>query len=152
MGFSLPALGGCHCGQIRYRMQCEPLSCYICHCHLCQKRTGSAFSIFLVLPAGAVEDIAGAPVRTERMSPGRRVSALFSCADCYSRLWTERGDGTTTFLPAGTLDDTAWVQPVAQIWVSSAQPWAVVRDILTFEEDLTDIGAVRSAWKQLRLS
>jgi hypothetical protein len=50
-------------------------------------------------------------------------------------------------LRAGTLDDTSFMQPVAQFWVSSAQPWAVLPDVLAFQEDPTDLAAVRAAWK-----
>jgi len=28
------------------------------------------------------------------------------------------------FLKAGTMDDTSWFEPAAEIWTSSAQPWA----------------------------
>jgi hypothetical protein len=28
------------------------------------------------------------------------------------------------FLKAGTIDDTSWFEPTAEIWTRSAQPWA----------------------------
>jgi hypothetical protein len=147
MSFTLPAPGGCNCGQVRYLVKRAPLTCYICHCHLCQKRTGSPFSMSLVLPDGAAEIVVGEPQRSERVLPGGGVNASLTCSACCSRLWTQRVGGPTINLRAGTLDDTTGVQPVAQFWVSSAQPWAVVADILTFEENPTDAAAVRQAWK-----
>jgi hypothetical protein len=33
----------------------------------------------------------------------------------------------------GTLDDTKWLTPVAQIWTKSAQPWALIPQILSYE-------------------
>jgi hypothetical protein len=36
---------------MRYEIRAAALTCHISHCHLCQKRTGSAFSLSLVLPA-----------------------------------------------------------------------------------------------------
>ncbi len=147
MSLTLPAPGGCNCGQVRYLVTREPLTCYICHCHLCQKRTGSPFSMSVVLPAGGIEIVAGEPGRSERKLPGGGVNASWTCSTCYSRLWTERVSGPTMNLRAGTLDDTSFMQPVAQFWVSSAQPWAVLPDVLAFQEDPTDLAAVRAAWK-----
>jgi hypothetical protein len=46
------------CGAIRYLVTRPFLTAYICHCHLCQKRTGSAFSLSVVLPADGLELVA----------------------------------------------------------------------------------------------
>jgi hypothetical protein len=143
-----PMLGGCNCGAVRYRVTGTPLTAYICHCHLCQKRTGSAFSMSLVFPAGAVEITAGEPVRTERVRPDGGKNVSWVCAACLSRLVTERGGSPTMNLRAGTLDDTSNIRPVAQFWTSSAQPWAVVPgDILTYAEQPTDFMPMLAAWK-----
>lgn len=149
MELALPAEGGCNCGQVRYRVSRQPLTCYICHCHLCQKRTGSAFSLSLVVPASGVELIAGEPLRSERTLPGGGVNASLTCPACSSRLWTRRDGGPTLNLRAGTLDDASDVRPVAQMWVSSAQAWAVAPDILTYAEQASDPAAMLEAWKAL---
>jgi hypothetical protein len=44
-----------NCGAVRYLVTRPFLTAYICHCHLCQKRTGSAFSLSVVLPADGLE-------------------------------------------------------------------------------------------------
>jgi len=143
------AIGGCNCGAVRYRVGSEPLTAYICHCHLCQKRTGSAFSLSMILRTGAIEITAGAPERTERVLPDGRINASFICAACHSRIWTHRQGGPTVNLRAGTLDDTSQVRPAAQIWTSSAQPWALVSgDILSFEEQPADFGPILAAWAE----
>ena len=72
------------------------------------------------------------------------------CASCYSRINTQREGAPTLNVRAGTLDDTSWLRPVAQIWTSSAQPWALVRDnIVSFEEQPTDFAAAFAAAKKL---
>jgi hypothetical protein len=145
------AIGGCNCGAVRYRVRSEPLTAYICHCHLCQKRTGSAFSLSMVFRADALEITAGEPQRTERALPDGQVNAAFICAACHSRIWTYREGGPALSLRAGTLDDTSQVRPAAQIWASSAQPWALVSgDILSFEEQPADFGPILAAWAELR--
>ena len=42
--------GRCLCGRLTYRCDGEPLVTVICHCKDCQRQTGSAFSIFVVVP------------------------------------------------------------------------------------------------------
>jgi hypothetical protein len=115
---SLPAPGGCNCGRVRYLLMREPITCSICHFHLCQKRTGSPLSMPLVLPAASIELTDGELQRTDRVLPSGAVSEFCSCPTCHSRLWSQRDDGAGMSLRAGTLDDTTWVRPVAQFWVS----------------------------------
>ena len=46
----LPQTGGCQCGQVRYEITEEPQSVYTCHCLDCQRLTGSAFSLGVIVP------------------------------------------------------------------------------------------------------
>ena len=72
-----------------------------------------------------------------------------TCAGCHSRIHMRRESWPTLNLRAGTLDDTSWVRPVAQMWISSAQPWALVSDdILSFEEQPADFGPILAAWAE----
>src|SRR6187551_1629262 len=43
--------GGCLCGAVRYECNAEPFGTAICHCTHCQKVSGSAFSVNVVVPA-----------------------------------------------------------------------------------------------------
>ena len=45
--------GSCHCGEITYNANAEPLFTFVCHCTTCQKATGSAFGVMIALPAAA---------------------------------------------------------------------------------------------------
>ena len=51
--------GGCACGAIRYRLGSDPLFIHCCHCLNCQRQTGSAFVINLMIEASQVEMVAG---------------------------------------------------------------------------------------------
>src|SRR3546814_10464899 len=51
---SMRWLGGCQCGAVRYSVdpeQIRTLCC--CHCRDCQKQSGSAFGMSLILPRRA---------------------------------------------------------------------------------------------------
>ena len=144
---SLPWLGGCNCASIRYRVSKPGLTCYICHCHLCQKRTGSAFSMSIVLQADGIDLLQGTLERSERSLPSGGTNASFTCSACHSRLWTARGGSRTVNLRVGTLDDTGNIAPVAQIWTSSAQAWAVQPDLLSYAEQPGDYAPLLAAWR-----
>ncbi|HZL00201.1 MAG TPA: GFA family protein [Caulobacteraceae bacterium] len=146
---TLPIPGGCNCGEVRYRLTGQPLTCYVCHCHLCQKRTGSAFSMQLVIPGDALEFTAGEPKPTERrLASGQRHTSRI-CPSCWSRISTRREGAPVVILRAGTLDDTAWLRPVAQIWTSSALPWALLPDdVLSYAEQPADFGPMVAAWSE----
>ncbi|HEY5071154.1 MAG TPA: GFA family protein [Caulobacteraceae bacterium] len=145
---SLPIPGGCNCGQVRYRITAAPLTAYICHCHLCQKRTGSAFSLQLVLPAEGLEIVSGEPMVNDRVLPNGQRHTTWLCAACHSRISTRREGTPRAILRAGTLDDTAWLRPVAQIWTASALPWALLGDdVLSYTGQPADHAPMIAAWR-----
>src|SRR6188474_1465150 len=53
--------GGCACGGVRYRLRSDPLFVHCCHCLNCQRQTGSAFVINLLIETDRVELLAGDP-------------------------------------------------------------------------------------------
>jgi hypothetical protein len=52
--------GGCLCGVVRYRVVGTPDPTWVCHCTLCQRRTGSAFGIAAYFADTDVEIMRGA--------------------------------------------------------------------------------------------
>ena len=46
--------GGCLCGSVRYECDATPLGTAVCHCTHCQKVSGSAFSVNVLVPAAGV--------------------------------------------------------------------------------------------------
>jgi len=119
-----PYHGGCLCGAIRYRVADEPLTLYACHCTDCQRRTGSAFALSMVVLKSELHLLQGEPRgSTVTLSDGRQKHGKF-CGQCSTRLWGEpvRFPQVVVVQP-GTLDDTTWLRPIGHIWTRSAQPW-----------------------------
>ena len=81
------AEGGCACGALRFRLASEPLFVHCCHCRNCQRRTGSAFVVNLLVEANRVEVLAGAsqPVDAPR-DDGKGVQRIFRCTRCRQRI------------------------------------------------------------------
>lgn len=119
--------GGCLCGSVRYRLGAEPLTCYVCHCTDCQRRTGSAFAVSLIVPAAALEITRGSTSPYSATLADGRVKRGQLCAECGTRLWGEpRLNQAIRVLQPGTLDEPSRFRPVAHIWTRSAQPWVVI--------------------------
>ena len=111
------------CGKLRYAADSEPVFSAVCHCKTCQKQTGTAFRIVVAVPRPAVY-LRGMPRTYTRMGDsGQEVINRF-CADCGSTVVIEpTALGDITIIPAGTLDDTSWLQPTMEIYCDDAQSW-----------------------------
>jgi len=145
----LPLSGGCLCGRIRYEVRVQPRSLVVCHCHLCQRRSGSAFGVSMPVDRQGFAITEG--VAITRVMPGGSgaLSTHYYCDECLCRTHSEPSTfPAISFVRAGTLDDTSWLQPVAQLWMSSAQTWACVDGILSFEGNADDPETLRRAWRE----
>ncbi len=115
--------GGCLCSAIRYTSEAEPLATVICNCINCQKQTGAAYSLNIVLPKGALDVQGEMTTYVDTGDSGKTLDRNF-CGRCGSSISSEPSAvGTITVLKAGTLDDTSWVKPVMEIYCDSAQAW-----------------------------
>ena len=118
--------GGCLCGAVTYSCDAEPILVGLCHCTSCQKGSGSAFSTNVVLPRGSVEVDGELAIFEDVSDDGRPVLRSF-CGNCGSPIISRSaGLPDLEFIKAGTLDDTSWIKPTAEIWCESAQAWVEV--------------------------
>jgi len=145
-----PYEGGCHCGNVRYRITVEPLSIYACHCTHCQTQAGGPFNMSMIVPADGIEITKGTPKETLRVADsGNNIFGYF-CPDCGVRLFhkPEANDKIRIVRP-GTLDDTSWVFPVAVVWNSSKQPWVEIPGNLpTYEKGFDDFQDLLRFWAE----
>jgi len=115
--------GGCLCGKVRYSADSEPTFVGICHCHDCQKFTGSAFAAVIALPKSGVTVTGTLKGFTKPGDSGKPVERRF-CPECGTSVMDE-GEVMpgVVMIGVGTLDDPSWVKPTTQIYRASAQPW-----------------------------
>ncbi len=121
---SLPLVGGCMCGSLRYELSAAPIMIYNCHCTNCQKIGGTAFNTSVIVAEASLRFTAGEPALVEWVSDSGSTRCGLFCGACGSRIVNGGKPSTGVFsLRAGTLDDTSWVQPVGDTYTRSAQPW-----------------------------
>ena len=122
------AEGGCSCGAVRYRLTSEPLFTHCCHCLNCQRQTGSAFVINLLIEADRVELLAGDPVRVDVPRDDGSAQRIYRCPACQVALFSEYGRPEIKFVRAGTLDEPSGVAPDVHIYTRSKVPWIMLPD------------------------
>jgi hypothetical protein len=144
-----PYLGQCLCGAIRYRVNEEPLTVYACHCTDCQRRTGSALAISMIVRRTALEISAGEPSSySARLADGRSKAGKL-CALCGTRLWGEPANRSVIVIQPGTLEQPCGLFPVAHQWTRSAQPWFVFPEGSTlFETQPDDPLQMMRLWRE----
>jgi hypothetical protein len=144
--------GGCQCGNIRYRINASPNILYTCHCSDCQRQSSSAFGMSLIVDAPAVAFASGGASLKfwdTRGDDGTLKRCAF-CPDCGTRVYHGSDDGGPISIKAGSLDDTSQLQPIAHIWLSSAQPWIEFdpEKYHCFEREPEDEDALAEQWQQ----
>jgi hypothetical protein len=117
--------GGCQCGRVRYRITAQPLMLVACHCSECQRQSGSAFGLSLIVPQGGVS-IQGELKIFERSSDSGRPLKCFFCPECGTRIYHQPAYAPVVNMRAGTLDDTSGLEPKMHAWTSSKQPWVSI--------------------------
>jgi hypothetical protein len=126
--------GGCSCGAVRYRLTSEPLFVHCCHCLDCQRQTGSAFVVNVLIEAERVEIVAGAPQAVDAPRDDGSAQEIFRCPDCQVAVYSRYGHRGVFFIRAGTLDDPASVSPDVHIFTRSKLPWvALPEGVPSFE-------------------
>lgn len=116
--------GGCACGAVRYRLASAPMFVHCCHCLNCQKHTGSAFVINLLIEASRVEILEGEPQPVTMPQNGGSPNEIFRCPTCLVAVWSVYGGRSQVrFVRGGTLDDPAGVSPDVHIFTRSKLPW-----------------------------
>jgi hypothetical protein len=121
--------GGCSCGAVRYRLNADSMFTHCCHCLNCQRQTGSAFVINVLIEAERVELTSGEPHAVEAPRDGDLdPQRIYRCPNCHVAVYSEYGRPEVFFVRAGTLDQPSSVAPDVHIFTRSKLPWVELPD------------------------
>ena len=95
---------------------------HCCHCLNCQRQTGSAFVINLLIEADRVQ-VEGDPQAVDAPRDDGSAQRIFRCPSCQVAVFSEYGLATIKFVRGGTLDDPGAVEPDVHIYTRSKVPW-----------------------------
>lgn len=126
--------GGCSCGAVRYRLTSEPLFVHCCHCLNCQRQTGSAFVVNILIEADRVELLGEEPQTVSVPRSGGKTQKIWRCATCQVAVYSQYTTPDVLFVRAGTLDEPSAVAPDVHIFTRSKLPWVVLpKDVPAFD-------------------
>ena len=132
--------GRCACGAVRYRLTSTPLFVHCCHCLNCQRQTGSAFVINVLIEADRVEFLSGELERVPVPRTGAKRQQIFRCATCRTAIYSTYTRKSIFFVRAGTLDDPSAVEPDVHIYTRSKVPWVVLPESTPAFATFYDVG------------
>jgi hypothetical protein len=123
--------GRCLCGEVTYEITGDPLATVVCHCDHCQRQSGGAFSVNVVLHTSQLS-LSGTLQTFEETGEhddGVYVRRRF-CGACGSPIVSELvlTDGVIA-VKAGTLDDRSGLRPVVEAWCVDRQPWVALANM-----------------------
>ena len=126
---SAPHEGGCSCGEVRYRLTSDPLFVHCCHCLNCQRQTGSAFVINLLIETDRVELLAGDPQPVPIPRDDGSEQVIHRCPTCRVAVFSTYTRPELLFVRGGTLDEPTGVAPDVHIFTRSKVDWVELPDV-----------------------
>ncbi|HEX4483875.1 MAG TPA: GFA family protein [Solirubrobacteraceae bacterium] len=121
-----PLTGRCACGTVHFSVSAPFEAARYCHCHNCQRRTGTSSSPNARVAAGAFTISRGEEALRAWQPQGGQ--AKWYCAECGGHLFSRPDDGKHVYVRMGALDADPGIRPEYRQWVSSAAPWEPIPD------------------------
>ena len=120
--------GECLCCSIQIEMEDDFKYSFYCHCSLCRRRTGSAFSSIGGIESEKINVIQGESLllREGETSDGYRAI----CSKCYSTLFSVLMDRKRTHVNFGVLKNEPSRKPDHHIYIDSKASWYEIQDSL----------------------
>jgi hypothetical protein len=145
-----PYAGGCLCGQARYTLAARPLALNACHCTDCKVSTGSSHIEMLIADAAAFHCTGETQSFIKTADSGRRLD-IHRCTRCGTRLFHHNlANRALVFIPAPTLDESAWAIPTSHIYVERASPGVTIPgDAVTVEGQPADRAVLMAAFARV---
>lgn len=113
--------GSCLCGKVRYEIDGDFERFFLCHCHYCQKDTGSAHAANLFSTSATLKWLSGFEKVTVFNLPSTRHTKAF-CAVCGSPV-PQQSTGNLLVVPAASLDSAITIPPDAHLYMASRAAW-----------------------------
>ena len=121
-----PLRGHCSCRTIEYELLAAPLMVHCCHCTYCQRETGAAFAVNLIIESSNLKLSTDAqPTKITVSTNSGTGQKIVRCPKCQVCVWAHYGgqDELLSFVKAGTLDRPNEIQEGVHIYTSTKMPW-----------------------------
>ena len=114
----------CHCGQLRVRLEGDPVLVSSCHCLACQRRTGALFGSTSFFPRSQLMAIEGEHRTWRRAGDSGRFLTFHFCPTCGSNVyWEAEGTPDRISVAVGCFADPDFPAPVRTVWTENRHGW-----------------------------
>jgi len=122
-----PLLGSCACGTVQFHVRGSFKTAGFCHCHRCQRRAGTPWTMNGMVDPHDLEILAGSDSLTY-WRPEDGLPKAF-CSVCGGHVWSGvPGEGDVVGVRFGALHGDPEIQPQWRQWLSSAPDWVPIPD------------------------
>ncbi|MGK2942820.1 MAG: GFA family protein [Immundisolibacter sp.] len=112
----------CQCGQLQVTCTGEPKRVLMCHCELCQRRTGSAFNLAAWFPGQNVT-VQGQTKTYQRIGERGFEITFHFCPDCGSSVcWDVKGTDSVV-VAVGCFADPHFPAPSLSLYGCTRHDW-----------------------------
>ena len=113
------------CGAVTFETSGDAIATAVCHCSHCQRQSGGAFSVNVIMHESQLKVSGELRTYEERGENNDDVYVRRRfCPQCGSPIVSElvKTAGIVA-VKAGVLDDTSNVKPSLEVWCTDKQPW-----------------------------
>jgi hypothetical protein len=116
----------CSCRQLMLRTTEEPLRVSICHCHACQRRTGSVFGVQARFRMSSVV-IRGNATRFQRPGDSGGTANFYFCPICGATLYYQLEEfDDVVGVPIGAFANASFPPPTISVFEDCMHPWVAL--------------------------
>lgn len=134
MSKTLFASGACLCGQVSYQIFGPPVRMGQCHCDHCRRLSGTGHSANAFFNRDDVRIEGKTSSFAVTTDTGSVITRHF-CPNCGSRLFGFSNVADLISVTAGTLDDSSWFKPNANVYNKRKPVWDFMDPAVpTFDE------------------
>ena len=119
------ATGHCLCGKVTFETSGDAIATAVCHCDHCQRQSGGAFSVNIIMHESQLKVNGELATYEERGENNDDVYVRRKfCPSCGSPIVSELAKTAGVIaVKAGVLDDRSGVAPSVEVWCVDRQPW-----------------------------
>ena len=119
------ATGHCLCGKVTFETSGDAIATAVCHCDHCQRQSGGAFSVNIIMHESQLKVNGELATYEERGENNDDVYVRRRfCPSCGSPIVSELAKTAgVVAVKAGVLDDRSGVSPTVEVWCVDRQPW-----------------------------
>jgi hypothetical protein len=99
---------------------------HCCHCHHCQRESGSAFALNVLIETHHIELLGGTLSRVDVPTHSGEGQTFIRCPKCQIAVWSHYAGAREhiAFVRAGTLDNPGALAPDIHIYTQTKRDWA----------------------------